>query len=66
MTRSKLKPDIFRTSVAAAALGMARRAPDEALQCATKRRMFGKTLPDFQLTHAKLAEKATRVEPLRF
>lgn len=54
--------DIFRTSVAAAALGMARRALDEALQRATTRRMFGKTLADFQLTQAKLAQMATGVD----
>src|SRR5215217_1466317 len=36
--------DIFRTSVAAAALGFARRALDEALLRASSRKMFGKTL----------------------
>ena len=36
--------DVFRTSVAAAALGFARRAMDEALQRATTRKMFGQTL----------------------
>ena len=51
--------DVFRTSVAAAALGFARRALDEALQRATTRPMFGQTLADFQLTQAKLAEMAT-------
>ena len=35
--------DVFRTSVAAAALGFARRALDEALQRATTRKMFGQT-----------------------
>ncbi|MBI5789973.1 MAG: acyl-CoA dehydrogenase family protein [Rhodocyclales bacterium] len=54
--------DIFRTSVAAAALGFARRALDEALQRATTRRMFGQTLADFQLTQAKLAEMAAAVD----
>ena len=39
--------DVFRTSVAAAALGFARRAFDEALRHATKRQMFGQTLADF-------------------
>jgi len=51
--------DVFRTSVAAAALGFARRAFDEALRHATKRQMFGQTLADFQLTQAKLAQMAT-------
>lgn len=54
--------DIFRTSVAAAALGFARRALDEAMQRATSRKMFGKTLADFQLTQAKLAQMATGID----
>ena len=54
--------DVFRTSVAAAALGFARRALDEALDRAASRRMFGKTLADFQITQAKLAEMATRID----
>jgi len=51
--------DVFRTSVAAAALGFARRALEEALRRATSRKMFGQTLADFQLTQGKLAEMAT-------
>ena len=54
--------DVFRTSVAAAALGFARRALDEGLQRATQRRMFNQTLADFQLTQAKLAEMATGID----
>ena len=54
--------DVFRTSVAAAALGFARRAFDEALAHAVKRKMFGQTLADFQLTQAKLAEMATGID----
>jgi acyl-CoA dehydrogenase len=54
--------DVFRTSVAAAALGFARRALDEALQRATTRRMFKQTLADFQLTQAKLAQMATTID----
>ncbi|TFW16265.1 acyl-CoA dehydrogenase [Massilia arenosa] len=54
--------DVFRTSVAAAALGFARRALDEALERATTRKMFGQTLADFQLTQAKLADMATHVD----
>jgi len=54
--------DVFRTSVAAAALGFARRALDEALARATSRRMFGGTLADFQLTQAKLADMATTID----
>ena len=54
--------DVFRTSVAAAALGFARRALDEALQRATSRRMFNQMLSDFQLTQARLAQMATTVD----
>jgi acyl-CoA dehydrogenase len=54
--------DVFRTSVAGAALGFARRALDEALQRATTRKMFAGVLADFQLTQAKLAEMATTID----
>jgi acyl-CoA dehydrogenase len=54
--------DIFRTSVAAAALGFARRALDEALKRALARDMFNQKLADFQLTQAKLAQMATGVD----
>jgi acyl-CoA dehydrogenase len=54
--------DVFRTSVAAAALGFARRALDEALARAAARKMFGKTLADFQLTQARLAQMATGID----
>ncbi|MBB3223216.1 acyl-CoA dehydrogenase family protein [Pseudoduganella umbonata] len=54
--------DVFRTSVAAAALGFARRALDEALARATSRSMFGQVLADFQLTQAKLAQMATGID----
>lgn len=54
--------DIFRASVAGAALGMARRALAEAIQHAGARRMFGKTLADFQLTQARLGEMAALID----
>ncbi|SFG52037.1 Acyl-CoA dehydrogenase [Duganella sp. CF458] len=54
--------DVFRTSVAAASLGFARRALDEALAHAQSRKMFGQALADFQLTQAKLAQMATGVD----
>jgi acyl-CoA dehydrogenase len=54
--------DVFRTSVAAAALGFARRALDEALARATSRKMFHGVLADFQLTQAKLAQMATTID----
>jgi alkylation response protein AidB-like acyl-CoA dehydrogenase len=54
--------DVFRTSVAAAALGFARRALDEGLARATTRTMFNQHLADFQLTQAKLAQMATTID----
>ena len=54
--------DVFRTSVAAAALGFARRALDEALGRASTRPMFGRKLADFQITQAKLAQMATGID----
>jgi acyl-CoA dehydrogenase len=54
--------DIFRASVAAAALGFARRALDEAIARAASRRMFGATLADFQLTQAAIADMATGID----
>ena len=54
--------DVFRTSVAAAALGFARRALQEALARATTRQMFGGVLADYQLTQAKLADMAMTID----
>ncbi|MDQ5847922.1 MAG: acyl-CoA dehydrogenase family protein [Pseudomonadota bacterium] len=54
--------DIFRTTVAAAALGFARRALDEALERSKTRKMFGQSLADLQMTQAKLADMATRID----
>ena len=54
--------DIFRASVAGAALGMARRALLEAVQHVKTRTMFGQTLADFQLTQAKIGEMAALVD----
>lgn len=54
--------DIFRASVAAAALGFARRALDEGLARAKSRRMFGQTLADLQLTQAALGDMATAID----
>ncbi|WFU43373.1 acyl-CoA dehydrogenase family protein [Bradyrhizobium sp. CB82] len=51
--------DIFRASVAAAAVGFARRALDEAVSYAQNRHMFGATLGDLQLTQAALGDMAT-------
>jgi Acyl-CoA dehydrogenases len=54
--------DVFRTSVAAAGLGFARRALQEALARTASRRMFNQRLADFQLTQAKLAQMATTID----
>jgi acyl-CoA dehydrogenase len=54
--------DIFRASVAAAAIGMARRALAEAVDHAHKRRMFGQALGDFQLTQARLGEMSALID----
>ena len=54
--------DIFRASVAGAALGMARRALHEAVHYARGRSMFGQRLADFQLTQARLGEMAALVD----
>jgi acyl-CoA dehydrogenase len=54
--------DVFRTSVAAAALGFARRALEEGLARAQARPMFGQQLADFQLTQAKLAQMALTID----
>ncbi|MFL6235927.1 MAG: acyl-CoA dehydrogenase family protein [Thermoanaerobaculia bacterium] len=54
--------DVFRSTVGAAALGFARRALDEALSWARRRRAFGKNLAEFQLTQARLADMALEVD----
>lgn len=54
--------DIFRASVAGAALGMARRAFAEAVAHAQQRKMFGQTLADFQLTQARLGEMSALID----
>jgi len=54
--------DIFRSTVAAAALGLARRALDEALDHAATRRLYGGPLTALQLTQAALADSAIDVD----
>jgi len=54
--------DIFRASVAGAALGFARRALDEAMAHAARRPMFGQRLADLQLTQATLGDMAADVD----
>ena len=54
--------DVFRSTVGAAALGMARRALDEAVAWVRSRQAFGRPLADFQLTQAKLADMAVAID----
>lgn len=54
--------DIFRASVAAAALGFARRAIQEGVARAKSRQMFGGALADLQLTQAALGDMATDID----
>lgn len=54
--------DLLRSTVAAAALGFARRALDEAVAFAKSRKAFGQTLADFQMTQAKLADMALAID----
>jgi acyl-CoA dehydrogenase len=54
--------DLFRATVGAAAVGLARRALDEAIGHARHRRMFGGTLADLQLTQAGLGRMATEID----
>lgn len=57
--------DTFRVSVAAAAVGMARRALDEATRHVRARVQFGKPLADQPLVQAHLADMATQVDSAR-
>jgi len=57
--------DVFRTSVGAAACGMARRALDETIARVKSREQFGKKLSELQLTQAAVAEMATSLAAAR-
>lgn len=54
--------DVFRTSVAAAALGFARAALDAAIDRMLSRKMFQGYLADFQLAQAQLADMVTAAD----
>ena len=54
--------DIFRASVAGAALGMGRRALHDAVTYSRSRAMFGAHLADFQLTQARLGDMAALLD----
>ncbi|MHA1107504.1 MAG: acyl-CoA dehydrogenase family protein [Alphaproteobacteria bacterium] len=52
----------FRATVGAAALGMARRALDEALARTEERMIGSERLADYQLTKAKIADMAVKID----
>ena len=54
--------DVFRSTVAAAALGFSRRAFDEAANRTTSRRLFGAPMCDLQLVQASLADMALKID----
>jgi acyl-CoA dehydrogenase len=54
--------NLFRVTVGAAALGLARRALDEAVAFAVDRRLGSGTLADNPVTQAKLADMATAID----
>ena len=54
--------DIFRSSVGAAALGMARRALHESLERSQNRQLFGAPLRDLQMVQGHLADMATQID----
>ena len=54
--------DVFRTSVAAASLGFARRALDEALARTQSRRIQGAALSELQMVQGHLADMAVQVD----
>jgi acyl-CoA dehydrogenase len=57
--------DAFRVSVGAAAVGMARRALDEAVAHVRSRHQFGKALAEQQLVQAHLADMAVDLDAAR-
>jgi acyl-CoA dehydrogenase len=54
--------DVFRSTVGAAALGMARRALAETIAHVKTRKLFGASLAEQQLTQASIAEMATEID----
>ncbi len=54
--------DVFRATVGAAALGLARRALDEASARARKRQLFGGPLADLQLVQGYIADMAVDID----
>jgi acyl-CoA dehydrogenase len=57
--------DVFRSTVGAAAVGMARRALDEALSYVKTRKQFGAPLAELSAVQALLADSAVELEASR-
>jgi acyl-CoA dehydrogenase len=57
--------DVFRSTVGAAAVGMARRALDEAITYSKTRRQFGAPLAELSAVQALLADSAVELEAAR-
>jgi acyl-CoA dehydrogenase len=57
--------DTFRVTVGAAAVGMARRALDEATRRATVRQQFGKEIAEFQQVQGYLADSLAELDAAR-
>jgi acyl-CoA dehydrogenase len=57
--------DVYRTTVGAAAVGMARRALEDTIERVKTRVQFGKRLSEMQLTQAALAEMLTELDAAR-
>ena len=57
--------DLLRCTVGAAAVGLAQRALEEAIDYSSSRRQFGRAIAEFQGTQFKLAEMATELEAAR-
>jgi len=54
--------DVFRSTVAAAALGFARRALDESLDRVSERQLFGAPMSDLQMVQGHVADMALDVD----
>ncbi|MGZ8407921.1 MAG: acyl-CoA dehydrogenase family protein, partial [Caulobacteraceae bacterium] len=54
--------DVFRSTVGAAAVGLARRALDEALARAATRKLFGGPLSDLQLVQGLISDMALAID----
>jgi acyl-CoA dehydrogenase len=54
--------DVFRSTVGAASLGLARRALEETLVRVSSRQLFGAPLAELQITQASLADSSSEVD----